>query len=170
MGEGFEDGSHCSGRLVHKTLYLIFFLTAAELTPPSVVAEMGAKNRWDDVRLLSFDLQTVEFAYAEDYAVAIACSDPLSPGGGSYDLRFGRSGERDARFNPHEDMEPFLRHVLRHDQLGRSLLRLVDLLRDTLPIVTELDDIRAAAAQSGRVLDAFAKAAGWHRILYGDAK
>lgn len=152
------------------TLCSIFFLAAAQLTPMFSVAEMGAKNQWDDVRLLSFDLQTVEFAYAEDYAVAIACSDPLSPGGGSYDLRFGRAGERDARLNPHEDMEPFLRHVLRHDQLGRSLLRLVDLLRDTLPVVAELDDIRAAAAQSGRMLDVFAKAAGWHRIQYGDAR
>ena len=29
----------------------------------SLVAQMGKNKRWNDVRLLSFDLQTVEFAY-----------------------------------------------------------------------------------------------------------
>lgn len=29
------------------------------------VAQMAKVKKWDDVRLLSFDLQTVEFAYAK---------------------------------------------------------------------------------------------------------
>jgi mediator of RNA polymerase II transcription subunit 14 len=131
---------------------------------------MGSKHKWDDVRLLSFDLQTVEFAYAADYAVSMTCADPLSPGGGSYELRFGRAGERDARSNPHEDMVPFFSAVLRRGPLGRALTRLVGLLRDTLPVVAELEDIQAFAARDGILLDAHAKDAGWHRILYGDLR
>ena len=30
-----------------------------------IVAQMSKQKKWKDVRLLSFDLQTVEFAYAE---------------------------------------------------------------------------------------------------------
>ena len=44
------------------------------------------------------------------------------------------------------------------------------LLRDTLPIVVELEDIRKEGRQKGRNLDIFAKAAGWYRLLYGDLK
>ncbi|KAG2737234.1 hypothetical protein P692DRAFT_20823867, partial [Suillus brevipes Sb2] len=35
------------------------------------VARMAKGKKWPDVRLLSFDLQTVEFAYASDYTVFI---------------------------------------------------------------------------------------------------
>lgn len=137
---------------------------------------MGSKNGWPDVRLLSFDLQTVEFTYAADYAVALTCSDPLSPRGGSYDLHFTRTSAdpQQHETNPHEDMEPLLRHVLRHDQLARTLLRLVDVLRDTLPIVLAMDGVRADAREhagkGGPTVDAFAKGPGWYRILYGDAR
>ena len=164
---------------------------------------MAKQTRWYDVRLLSFDLQTVEFSYAhvrmgtclnyllppqascspylQDYTVSISCQDQLSsPTGGNFDLDFSRippkgaTGTNDPAdtFNPHEDAEPFLRDILRHGhgRLAPSLHRLVTLLRDTLPIVVELEVIRREGQQKGRNLDIFAKAAGWYRLLYGDLK
>ena len=57
-----------------------------------------------------------------------------------------------------------------HGRLVPSLHRLVTRLRDTLPIVVELEVIRKEGRQRGRNLDIFAKAAGWYRLLYGDLK
>lgn len=72
---------------------------------------MAKEKKWRDVQLLSFDLQTVEFAYSsashsrlflfllqnpqrstrtQDYTVLISCTDQLSPTGGSFELRFSR--------------------------------------------------------------------------------
>ncbi|KIK79206.1 hypothetical protein PAXRUDRAFT_161917 [Paxillus rubicundulus Ve08.2h10] len=134
------------------------------------VARMAKDKKWQDVRLLSFDLQTVEFAYASDYTVAISCTDQLSPTGGSFELRFSRStphlplshsntlgppplpfARLHLRSNPHEEAEPYLRQVLRHGPLAPSLHRLVGLLRDTLPIAVELDRMVAAAREDHRV-------------------
>ena len=160
---------------------------------------MAKETKWHDVRLLSFDLQTVEFSYAhvrmtlvliipqfsylpnlQDYTVSVSCQDQLSHIGGNFDLDFSRippkgvTGSDDSAdtFNPHEDAEPFLRDILRHGhgRLAPSLHRLVTLLRDTLPIVVELETIRTEGRQMGRNLDIFAKAAGWYRLLYGDLK
>lgn len=144
---------------------------------------MGAKRHWGDVRLLSFDLQTVEFAYAADYSVSITCVDQLAPSGGSFELRFSRPRLPDAdvdmdggdkrgnrRYNPHTDVEPFLRKILWHRPTASSLHRLVGLLRDTLPIVLELQAIRERASELGEIVDTFAKAAGWFRVLYGDLR
>ena len=158
---------------------------------------MAKGTKWHDVRLLFFDLQTVEFSYAhvgmvsifsqvsyslnlQDYTVSISCQDQLSPTGGNFDLDFSRIPSHDATgtdspadtFNPHEDAEPFLRDILRHGhgRLAPSLHRLVTLLRDTLPIVVELETIRKESIQKGRNLDIFAKSAGWYRLLYGDLK
>ena len=98
--------------------------------------------------------------------------------GSNFDLEFSRVRPPDAMdaslpfeaYNPHEEAEPFLRHILRHGhgKLAQSLHRLVTLLRETLPIVVELDDIRREGA--GKKLDIFAKSAGWYRVLYGDFK
>ncbi|KAG6920079.1 hypothetical protein DXG01_010147 [Tephrocybe rancida] len=140
------------------------------------VAQMAKESSWDDVRLLSFDLQTVEFAYAQDYTVSISCEDQLSPMGGNFDLRFSRCQRQHAEqnrdkdqefFNPHDDAEPFLRNILRHGhgRLAPSLHRLVTLLRDTLPIVAVLEELRQQGGQEGRSVDSFAKAAGWYRLL-----
>ncbi|KAG6829450.1 hypothetical protein H0H92_004510 [Tricholoma furcatifolium] len=135
------------------------------------VAQMAKKSGWDDVTLLSFDLQTVEFAYAEDYTVSISCQDQLSPVGGNFDLRFSRcrlsqQQNQDVQ-NPHEDAEPFLRNVLRHGQgrLAASLQSLVTLLRETLPIVTVLEELRQKCEENGFSVDTFPKAAGWYRLL-----
>jgi hypothetical protein len=46
----------------------------------------------------------------------------------------------------------------------------VTLLRDTLPIVTELEAIRGDSEREGQNIDTFAKAAGWYRLLYGDLR
>ncbi|OSD01314.1 MED14-domain-containing protein [Trametes coccinea BRFM310] len=147
------------------------------------VAQMSTKYLWTDVRLLSFDLQTVEFAYAADYTLSLTCTDQLSSSGGSYHLRFGRVQPEDEHrmdvdgdhsagpaHNPHEDVEPYMRNLLRHGRLSSALHRLVGLLRETLPVVAELEDIRVAAARSGTCVDTFAKSAGWFRILYGDLR
>jgi len=142
---------------------------------------MGKEKKWRDIRLLSFDLQTVEFSYAHDYTISISCQDQLSsPTGGNFDLDFSRIPPKGATgtddpadtFNPHEDAEPFLKDILRHGhgRLAPSLHRLVTLLRDTLPIVVELEAIRKEGRQKGRNLDIFSKAAGWYRLLYGDLK
>jgi mediator of RNA polymerase II transcription subunit 14 len=74
--------------------------------------------------------------------------------------------------NPHDNAEPFLRHILRHGhgRLAPSIHRLVTILRDTLPIVTELEEIREKSQHEGQNIDTFAKAAGWYRLLYGDLR
>ncbi|KAL0956179.1 hypothetical protein HGRIS_002339 [Hohenbuehelia grisea] len=139
------------------------------------VAQMAKTKKWNGVHLISFDLQTVEFAYAEDYAVSITCTDQLSATGGKFDLRFSRSPPRDddLSYNPHDDAEPFFRDILQHGQgkLALSIHRLVALLRDTLPIVVALDEIRCASG-ADRIagVDTFAKAPGWYRLLYGDLR
>ncbi|KAJ7928568.1 mediator complex subunit MED14-domain-containing protein [Mycena leptocephala] len=132
------------------------------------VAQMSKEKKWPDIRLLSFDLQTVAFAYASDYTVSISCEDQLSTGG-NFDLRFSRCEPSLDNFNPHDDAEPFLRNILRHGQgrLAPSLHRLVTFLRETLPIAVELEEIRQ---QSQGAVDTFAKAAGWYRLLFGDSR
>ncbi|KAJ7078861.1 mediator complex subunit MED14-domain-containing protein [Mycena belliarum] len=132
------------------------------------VAKMSEEKKWPDIRLLSFDLQTVSFAYASDYSVSISCEDQLSTGG-NFDLRFSRDDSSLETFNPHDDAEPFLRNILRHGhgRLAPSLHRLVTFLRETLPIAVELEDIRQ---QSQGAVDTFVKAAGWYRLLFGDSR
>lgn len=75
-------------------------------------------------------------------------------------------------FNPHEDAAPFLCDILRHGhgRLAPALHELVTLLRDTLPIVVELEALRQANKADNKRMDIFAKAAGWYRLLYGDFK
>ncbi|KAJ3733741.1 MED14-domain-containing protein [Lentinula guzmanii] len=143
------------------------------------VAQMPKEKLWPDIRLLSFDLQTVEFAYSEDYTVFITCEDQLS-NGGTFNLRFSRvrpssrNIEDYDSLNPHDDAEPSLRNILTpgHGRLAPSLHRLVRLLRDTLPIAVELETIRREAErEEGRVpVDTFAKAAGWYRLMFGDLR
>ena len=132
---------------------------------------------------LSFRRHPRYLWHPQDYSVSITCTDQLSATGGSFDLRFSRCPHapwitnpvipnlvNGDLFNPHDDAEPFMRHVLRHGRLAPSLHRLVGLLRDTLPIVAELEAIRVRAEKEGDHLDTFAKAAGWYRVLYGDLR
>lgn len=138
---------------------------------------MAAEKQWDNVKLLSFDLQTVEFAYAPDYSVSINCGSQHFLGiPGPYELHFSRprarnqngSDEEQSRYNPHSEVEPFLRNILRHGSLRPSLHHLVSLLRDTLPIVLTLQEIQDEAERESRNVDTFAKAVSWFRILFGD--
>jgi len=80
-------------------------------------------------------------------------------------------------FNPHDDAEPFFRDILQqgndskgHSRLAPSLHRLVALLRETLPVVVELEAIRRDEEKRNRVIDTFPKAVGWYRLLYGDLR
>ncbi|RPD78468.1 MED14-domain-containing protein [Lentinus tigrinus ALCF2SS1-7] len=143
------------------------------------VAQMSSRYLWTDVRLIAFDLQTVEFTYAADYAVALTCTDQISANRSSYHLRFSRvlpddhmqvDDAPDPTHNPHEDVELFLCNLLGHGKLSTALHRLVSLLRETLPIVAELEDIRVAATRKGEAIDTFPKSAGWFRVLYGDLR
>lgn len=145
---------------------------------------MATEKQWNDVRLLSFDLQTVEFAYSGDYAVSITCTDQLSLTGGSYELHFSRATEESAsdptdeqdidkilaQYNPHEDIEPFVRNLLRRGPLAESLHRLVALLRNTLPIVAELEYIRVSSSKTNDAVETYPKTAGWFRVLFGDLR
>lgn len=115
--------------------------------------------------------------FLKDYTVSISCQDQLSPMGGNFDLRFSRCRPDEPNsphemFNPHDDAEPFLRNILRHGhgRLAPALHRLVTVLRDTLPIVIELEEIRLKSEKEGCSVDAYAKAAGWYRLLYGDLR
>jgi hypothetical protein len=51
-----------------KVVYLFFIDGIANANPEEcivTVGQMAKDKKWDGVRLLSFDLQTVEFAYSE---------------------------------------------------------------------------------------------------------
>ena len=138
---------------------------------------MAKTRQWEDVRLLSFDLQTVEFTYAsvcetvppcrrthshchllQDYTLSISCKDQLLTGG-SYSLQFGRlpSATHDTRPNPHTEAEPFLHALLRQGRLADALPALVSVLRDTVPVLEVLTRIPARAIP---------KAAGWWRVMF----
>jgi len=148
---------------------------------------MAKVRSWHDVRLLSFDLQTVEFAYAavcslrifwdsrmadelsQSYSVSITSIDQLSATGGSYSLRFSRCDGHGGD-NPHGDAEPLFQNLLRAGKLLPSLNRVVSVLRDTLPIVALFETFRSEAVARGSFLDPFPKAAGWYRLLYGDSR
>ncbi|TDL22587.1 MED14-domain-containing protein [Rickenella mellea] len=144
------------------------------------VAQMSKRKGWDDVRLLSFDLQTVEFAYAMDFTVSITTyTDPAVPSSSSYALSFGRASSTTnmpSNTNPHADAEPFLSRILHHAHLAPSLHELVSVLRDSLPVALALDTIahshdESLARQNAvAMVDTFAKAAGWWRVLYGDLR
>ncbi|EAU91571.2 hypothetical protein CC1G_02060 [Coprinopsis cinerea okayama7 len=138
------------------------------------IAKMSKERGWKDIKLLSFDLQTVEFAYAPGYSVSITCENQLSIIGGKFDLRFTRHGDDDQQdtFNPHDDAEPYLSNILHHghNRLASALESLVRILTDTLPIAVELESIRKESMESGFFVDTFAKASGWYRILYPDLK
>lgn len=78
------------------------------------------------------------------------------------------------RYNPHDDVEPFLREILKpgHGKLAPTLHRLVQLLRDTLPIAVLLDEIRLEAEKQaqGPVLDIYPKSVAWYRISYNGSR
>ena len=58
MGERVQDRSHRARRYAYISPLFSSVLTHA------VVVNMAKEKQWEDVKLLSFDLQTVEFTYA----------------------------------------------------------------------------------------------------------
>ncbi|EJD37524.1 MED14-domain-containing protein [Auricularia subglabra TFB-10046 SS5] len=134
------------------------------------VTTMAKEREWTDVRLLAFDLQTVEFAYATGYAVTISCTDDLlaialpAAGERSYGLRFRAlpsaasvSGE-----NPHADM----RELLEKRMSAAGVRALVETLRGSLPVVLELEALRREEEGKDAVVDALCKGVSWFRVLY----
>ncbi|KAF7321449.1 Mediator of RNA polymerase II transcription subunit 14 [Mycena kentingensis (nom. inval.)] len=133
------------------------------------VAQMAKEKLWPDIRLLSFDLQTVSFAYSSDYVVAISCEDRGSLSG-NFHLRFSRCDSSAGELNPHDAAESYLSKILRagkQDGLAATLQRFITCLRETLPIAIELDEIQR---ESQGAVDVFAKSAGWYRLLLGNAR
>ncbi|THH13385.1 hypothetical protein EW146_g6822 [Bondarzewia mesenterica] len=138
------------------------------------VAEMAKEKRWQDVRILSFDLQTVEFAYASNYTVSITCTDQLTTEG-SYNLHFSRHlpSPLDPRssfqrgFNLHSEASIFFRTILGQGKLSSALPVLVSVLRNTVPVIEVLEEIdeRKEGLEDIEV-KSFAKAAGWWRVLF----
>lgn len=59
MGERVQDRGHRARRYAYNLSFIQFCLDAR-----AVVVNMAKEKQWDDVKLLSFDLQTVEFTYA----------------------------------------------------------------------------------------------------------
>jgi len=141
---------------------------------------MAKEREWTDVRLLAFDLQTVEFAYAAGYAVTISCTgDLLSAGPGTYSLLFRTfgpaltNGEDDTdaeQTNPHADMAALLESKM----CNGGVRVLVELLRASLSVVLELERIRNEAWRTASdkenadtvVVDVVAKSCSWFRVLY----
>ncbi|KAF8530531.1 mediator complex subunit MED14-domain-containing protein [Hysterangium stoloniferum] len=135
------------------------------------VSQMAKTKRWDDVRLLSFDLQTVEFTYTTGYALSISCNQQSS--GGSYQLKFSRispSGSRTPGVSLHDEATRFLRPLLRTGRLATSLSEMVEMLRDTLPMALELETLTSGTSASASKVDVYPKACGWYRALLGDLR
>ncbi|KAG8791790.1 mediator complex subunit, partial [Serendipita sp. 399] len=118
------------------------------------ISLMPDKKGWKDVRILSFDLQTVEFAYCRDYSLSITSVD------GIYRLSFSRCAPppsndesnkmvvdtaesslnpSDPRRNAHEDCTKYAQELLKDDRLGASVFELVGFLRSTVNVVEMLD-------------------------------
>jgi mediator of RNA polymerase II transcription subunit 14 len=105
----------------------------------------------------------------QEHTLSVTCTDQLTPQAGSYRIRFSRANTADNEdLNPHNAVEPFMCQVLQHGKLGPSLHRVVQLLRDTLPMAILMEDIKNLATRSQVVVDVFPKAAAWYRVLYGD--
>ncbi|KIM23398.1 hypothetical protein M408DRAFT_27956 [Serendipita vermifera MAFF 305830] len=139
------------------------------------VSLMPSAKRWKDVKILSFDLQTVKFAYYQDYAVSVTSVE------GNYQLSFfrcspagsnmvkandspsrGTSMDVDAspshtqatrqgqstQRNAHEDTARFAQELLKDERLGTSVFEMVGFLRSTVGIVEALDLIESGAVVS----------------------
>ncbi|KIJ40950.1 hypothetical protein M422DRAFT_32064 [Sphaerobolus stellatus SS14] len=138
------------------------------------VSQMAKAKEWDDVRLLSFDLQTVEFTYTTGYALSISCiNQQQNPMGGSYQLRFSRvlpDGSTRPGVSLHNDASPFLRPLLRNGRLAGALAEMVEMLRETLPLALELEKLITGPVTGKQKVDVFPKSCGWYRVLFGDLR
>jgi hypothetical protein len=63
-----------------------------------VVVNMAKEKQWEDVRLLSFDLQTVKFAYAPVRTTPTSCTTLLTHNVGLHTLHLPQGPATDGRF------------------------------------------------------------------------
>ncbi|KAG9124238.1 mediator complex subunit [Ceratobasidium sp. 392] len=146
------------------------------------VVKMHKTMQWNDVKLLSSDLQQVVFQYFQDYTLSIrwrpaaietgASSSTLQEqnDAGSYELSFSRLGKGEhtpevpALWNPHSDLEEHFTRRLQDDLAAGDIASFASLLRDSLPVLLEVERVAKAGTINGRI-DVFYKAVGWYRIL-----
>ncbi|KAF8305241.1 MED14-domain-containing protein [Clavulina sp. PMI_390] len=156
------------------------------------VADISRLKGYEDVRLLSFNLLTIEFTYHSDFVATIEYIPStllLQPGllpTGSFQTSFSRlpasaSKRRhgglteDRIFNPHQEIASFLSPRLiegNAEQTQQTVREFVLLLRSTLPVLQELESIRRDIALARRKSPSkpktsiVYKGAAWFRILY----
>ncbi|KAG8864594.1 mediator complex subunit [Tulasnella sp. 330] len=141
----------------------------ASLVPE--VRQTQLKRRWDDIRIISFDLQRVVFTYHSVYTVVIEWVPPSvrsdGQSNGAYEMEFGLVPDAADQVNPHQDVASFLSSTLR-SQATRSMTKAVEgliwVLRDTLKVLLAVQQVKREAR--GRVTLLF-KSATWYRLLYG---
>lgn len=143
------------------------------------VVKMHKTMRWNDVKLLSSDLQQVVFQYFQDYTLSIRWRPAAIEGSsvlhqhndaGSYQLSFSRldRGEGNTRIpalgNPHSDLEDHFTRRLQDDLAAGDIASFASLLRDSLPVLLEVGRVATSGTVNGRV-DILYKAVGWYRVL-----
>jgi hypothetical protein len=82
---------------------------------------------------------------------------------GSYELSFSRLNQT-TPWNPHSDLESHFTRRLQDDLAAGDIASFAMLLRDSLPVLLEINRIANHASISAR-LDIFYKAVGWYRVL-----
>ncbi|KIO18827.1 hypothetical protein M407DRAFT_11687 [Tulasnella calospora MUT 4182] len=136
------------------------------------VDQARSRRQWPDIRILRFNLQSVEFVYHSTYTLAIQWVPPSEAGDqseGTYAMDFGilsKDGVR-GQPNPHQDVAISLSKRL-HVDASRSMAfaveRLIMILRDSLPVLLALQTVKQESA--GRI-SMFTKSAAWYRLLFG---
>ncbi|CUA66800.1 hypothetical protein RSOLAG22IIIB_00248 [Rhizoctonia solani] len=136
------------------------------------VVKMHKTKHWKDVKLLSSDLQQVVFQYFQDYTLSIRWRPaPIQNelpanaqnDSGSYELSFSRLNQT-ASWNPHSDLESHFTRQLQDDLAAGDIASFALLLRDSLPVLLEINRIVNHASISAR-LDVLYKGVGWYRVL-----
>ncbi|EUC64205.1 Med14-domain protein [Rhizoctonia solani AG-3 Rhs1AP] len=136
------------------------------------VVKMHKTKHWKDVKLLSSDLQQVVFQYFQDYTLSIRWRPApvqnelpahVQNDSGSYELSFSRL-DQTVSWNPHSDLESHFTRRLQDDLAAGDIASFALLLRDSLPVLLEINRIANHASISAR-LDIFYKGVGWYRVL-----
>ncbi|KAG8699220.1 mediator complex subunit [Ceratobasidium sp. 395] len=145
------------------------------------VVKMHKTMQWNDVKLLSSDLQQVVFQYFQDYTLSIRWRPATVEAGipptlheqndaGSYDLSFSRLDKEGgisadpALWNPHSDLQEQFTRKLQDDLAAGDITSFASSLRDSLPVLLEVERVANNGTINGRI-DVFYKAVGWYRVL-----
>ncbi|QRW21525.1 mediator complex subunit Med14 [Rhizoctonia solani] len=136
------------------------------------IVKMHKTRHWKDVKLLSSDLQQVVFQYFQDYTLSIRwrpapaqneLSANVQTDSGSYELSFSCLNQA-TPWNPHSDLESHFTRRLQDDLAAGDITSFAVLLRDSLPVLLEINRIAIHTSINAR-LDVFYKAVGWYRVL-----